>query len=328
MRPRSALGVDRKQGETMKRMLCAVVLSHARVDDAYRLRGGREGRQGEPVRAGAGEAGRVAFGGEQWGSALMTRGRRLAILFLAMVQGGAAYATGEDAFTCDSGLLESVAATLQASRADIGLSSCRRDPVVADQFIVAVVSPTEVAGQAVTSGDGEHFDLDVAIWNRRTHAVVAHRHDAGYLLSDASSLRSSSVDTARYILAPGIRAFGVRDVHYPDNTHSKWGETHLTLFVQQGDRIARIFASQVELLTDGGDTPTCTDAKRAIRTTVGTAKSLSHGYAELSVVTQDVTESGVPGKPCGPAKIERHQASYDGTTYAPVAIRMYLHPFD
>jgi hypothetical protein len=245
-----------------------------------------------------------------------------------MVQGGAAYATGENSLSCDNGLIESVATTLQASRADIGLSSCRRDPVTADQFIVAVVSPSDVSGQAVKSGDDEHFDLDVVIWNQRTHAVVAHRHDAGYLLSDASSLRSSSVDTARYVLAPGVRAFGVRDVHYPYNTHSKWGETHLTLFVQQGDRIERIFASQVELLTDGGDTPTCVDATRAIRTTVGAVTSQSHGYADLSVVTQDVTESGLPGKPCGPAKIERHQASYDGMTYAPVAIRMYLHPFD
>jgi hypothetical protein len=258
----------------------------------------------------------------------MTRGKRLAILFLAMVQGGAAHATGEEAVTCDSGLIESVAATLKAPRADIGLSSCRRDLVMADQFIVAVVSPSDVSEQAVTSGGGEHFDLDVVIWNQRTHNVLAHRHDAGYLLSDASSLRSSSVDTARYILAPGIRAFGVRDVHYPYNTHAKWSETHLTLFVQQGDRIARIFASQVELLTDGGDTATCVDATRAIRTTVGTTTSQSHGYADLSLVTQDVTESGVPGKPCGTAKIERHQVSYDGKTYAPVDVRMYLHALD
>jgi hypothetical protein len=252
----------------------------------------------------------------------------LAVVFLAVLQGGAAHATGEDSLSCDNRLIEAVATTLQASRADIGLSSCRRDPVTADQFIVAVVSPSDVSGQAAKNGDDEHFDLDVVVWNQRTHAIVAHRHDAGYLLSDASSLRSSSVDTARYVLAPGVRAFGFRDTHYPYNTHSRWGETRLTLFVQQGDRIERIFASQVELLTDGGSTPTCDDATRAIRTTVGTAKSQSHGYADLSVVTQDVTESGVPGKPCGPAKIERHQVSYDGTTFAPVAIRMYLHPFD
>jgi len=217
---------------------------------------------------------------------------------------------------------------VHAPRADIGLSSCRRDPVAADQFIVALVSPSEVSGQTAKRDDGEHFDLDVVIWNQRMHAVAAHRRDAGYFLSDASSLRSSSVDTARYILAPGVRAFGVRDIHYPYNTHSKWGETRLTLFVQKGDRIDRIFATQVELLTDGGNDPGCLDATRGIRTTVGTTTTQSHGYADLSVVTQDVTASDVSGKPCGPAKIERHQTSYDGATYGPVAIRMYLHPFD
>lgn len=258
----------------------------------------------------------------------MWRRGGLAIIFLAMVQGGAAYATGENSLSCDNGVIELVATKLQASRADIGLSSCRRDPVTADHFIVAVVSHSDVPRQAAKSGDDERFDLDVAIWNQRTHDVVAHRHDAGYLLSGASSLRSSTVDTARYTLAPGVRAFGVRDIHYPYNTHSKWSETYLTLFVQQGDRIERIFASQVELLTDGVDTPTCVDATRAIRTTVGTVTSQSHGYADLSVVTQDVTESGLHGKPCLPAKIERHQVSYGGTTYSPVAIRMYLHPFD
>jgi hypothetical protein len=246
---------------------------------------------------------------------------------LATGHSGAAYATGEDSPGCDSEVIGSVAEALHVSSVDIGLSSCRRDPVTKDQFIVALVSPSDAPGQVAKSGNDEHFDLDAVIWNQRTHAVVAHRHDAGYLLSDASSLRSSSVDTARYVLAPGVRAFGVRDVHYPSNTHSKWGETHLTLFVQQGDRIERIFASQVELLTDDGDTPTCVDATRAIRTTVGTVTSQSHGYADLSVVTRDVTESGLPGKPCGPAKIERHHVSYDGTTYGPVAIRMYLHPY-
>jgi hypothetical protein len=244
---------------------------------------------------------------------------------LATAHSGVAYATGEDSPGCDSEVIGSAAEALHVSSADISLSSCRRDPVMKDQFIVALVSPSAVPGQAAKSGDDEHFDLDVVIWNQRTHVVVAHRHDAGYLLSDASLLRSSSVDTARYALAPGVRAFGVRDIHYPYNTHSKWGETHLTLFVQQGDRIERVFASQVELLTDGGDTPACVDATRAIRTTVGTVTGQSHGYADLSVVTRDVTESGLSGKPCGPAKIERHQASYDGAAYGPVAIRMYLH---
>jgi hypothetical protein len=244
---------------------------------------------------------------------------------LATAHSGVAYATGEDSPGCDSEVIGSAAEALHVSSADISLSSCRRDPVMKDQFIVALVSPSAVPGQAAKSGDDEHFDLDVVIWNQRTHVVVAHRHDAGYLLSDASLLRSSSVDTARYALAPGVRAFGVRDIHYPYNTHSKWGETHLTLFVQQGDRIERVFASQVELLTDGGDTPACVDSTRAIRTTVGTVTGQSHGYADLSVVTRDVTESGLSGKPCGPAKIERHQASYDGAAYGPVAIRMYLH---
>jgi hypothetical protein len=61
---------------------------------------------------------------------------------------------------------------------------------------------------------------------------------------------------------------------------------------------------------------------------VGAVTSQSHGCADLSVVTQDVTESGLPGKPCSPAKIERHQASYDGAAYAPIAIWKYQLPFD
>ncbi|WP_369929480.1 hypothetical protein [Xanthomonas sp. NCPPB 2632] len=226
-------------------------------------------------------------------------------------------------------MIETVATMLQASRVDVGLSSCQRHPVTADQFIVAIVSPADVPRQATTGDGAEHFDLDVVLWNQRTQVVVAHRHDAGYLLSDASSLRASSVDTARYTLAPGVRAFGVRDIHYPYNTHSKWGETRLTLFVQHGDRFERIFATQVELLTDGDSTAACPDATRAIRTTVGTAPGRSHGYADLSVVARDANESGTTERACGsPGKVERHQTSYDGAAYGPVAIQMYLHPFD
>lgn len=253
----------------------------------------------------------------------------LVFVAIALANPGVTHATGDTSPGCDTGMIESVAAVLQAPHVDVGLSSCRRDPVTTNQFIVAIVSPAAVAGSSAKSDDAEHFDLDVALWNPDTQAIVAHRHDAGYLLSDALSLRASSVDTARYTLAPGVRAFGVRDIHYPHNTHSRWGETRLTLFVQHGDRIERIFATQVELLTDGESTAACPDATRAIRTTVGTAASQSNGYADLNVVTQDVTESGVPGKPCGPQrKVERHQVTYDGTTYGPVVIQMYIHPFD
>lgn len=258
-------------------------------------------------------------------------GWRSGLVFIALAVAGlgVAHATGDTSPDCDSGMIESVAAALQASRVDVGLSSCRRDPATANQFIVAIVSPAAGTASTAKSDDTEHFDLDVAFWNSKMQAVVAHRHDAGYLLSDASSLRASSVDTARYTLAPGIRAFGVRDIHYPYNTHSKWGETRLTLFVQHGERVERIFATQVELLTDGDSTAACPDATRAIRTMIGTATSQSHGYADLNVVTQDVMETGMPGKPCGPQKkVERHQTSYDGATYGPVVIQMYIHPFD
>lgn len=253
----------------------------------------------------------------------------LVFVSLAALGIGVAHAAGQVSPGCDAGIIESVAAAAQASRVDGGLSSCRRDPVTADQLIVALVSPSDVLGQSVRCDGEERFDLDVVLWDQRAQVVVAHRHDARYLLSDASSLRSSSIDTGRYVLAPGVRAFGVRDSHYPYNTHSKWRETHLTLFVPHGDRIERIFATQVELLTDGDSTTGCPDATRAIRTTVGTAPSRSHGYADLSVVTRDVIESGASGRVCGsPGKVERNQTSYDGATYAPVAIQMYLQPFD
>lgn len=206
---------------------------------------------------------------------------------------------------CGAEIIEAVAGELRLPTFDPALSSCRRDPVTSGTSIVAIVSPA----------DDEHFNLDVAIWDVRARKVVAKRRDPAYLVSDASSLRATEVDTARYQLAADVRAFGVRDVHYPYNTHSKWSETRLTMFVRRGEAIDRIFSTQVELLTDGGSSPGCDDATRAVRSAITIAPTGGHGFKDLLVVTHDSVESGVPGKSCKAATIDRQRLTYDGATY-------------
>jgi hypothetical protein len=151
---------------------------------------------------------------------------------------------------CEGGLLDSVVSATGLSNVDTFLSSCRKDPLQSGQAIVALVRPRTEGDHAGDAAGSTRFDVDMVIWDIAKQTIVARGSDPGVLLSDASPLRGTSIDTARYAVAPGVRAFGLRDEHFPHT------------------------------------------------------------------------------KPCGNIRTEKEVSTYDGTTYGPVAIRMYLHPFD
>jgi hypothetical protein len=235
----------------------------------------------------------------------------------------------EDRMLCEDGLLDSVVSATGLSNVDTFLSSCRKDPVQSGQAIVALVRPRTEGGHAGDAAGSTRFDVDMVIWDIAKQAIVARGTDPGVLLSDASPLRGTSIDTARYAVAPGVRAFGLRDEHFPHSHDSQWSETYLSLYVRKGDTIKRVFRTQVLLTVQGETSKTCNDPlQRAIRTTIGIGQARHEGYADLIVSTQDADEDGYPPKPCGNIRTEKEVSTYDGTTYGPVAIRMYLHPFD
>lgn len=220
-----------------------------------------------------------------------------------------------DPLACSSSLIETVSGARHLPDTDLNLSSCRRDPTFPSEWLVAVVSPTkkeptppdERAGPAT-------YDIDLIVWDAKQARSVASVHDEAALLSDASELRETHIDTGRYTLSGGVRAFGVRDVHYPRCHDCHFSEDFLTLYVRDGARLRRVLRTQVKLTTDGGIHTTCQDGVDIVQTFIQPATTTSHGWYDL-LLTTNTGNQEVSDKACGKARSSLLEVSYDGSTY-------------
>lgn len=244
----------------------------------------------------------------------------LAVVFYAALSSAASASKGDDPLACDKSVIGTVAEAMHKADTDTFLSSCRRDPTQPDQWIVSLLSPS--AGNIPDSDTW--YDLNVVIWNARQARVVASLREPKAILSDASELRSTSIDTGRYVLAEGVRAFGVRNNHYPRCHDCAWSETFLTLYVQRKEKIDRLFSTRIEQTTSAdGPAPECRDTVQAIRTTIAPGVHTSHGLRDLVVVTrsgddQSGVAPGPPAKACSPPFVQTRVVSYDGFSYGTI----------
>lgn len=244
----------------------------------------------------------------------------LAVVFYAALSFAVSASAGEDPLACESSVISTVAKAIHKTNTDLFRSSCRRDPVQADQWIVSLLSPS--AGN--TDADNMWFDVDLVIWNARQTRVMASLKQQKAILSDASELRETSIDTGRYNLAEGVRAFGVRNIHYPRCHDCEWSETFLTLYVQRKDKIDRLFSTRIEEATSAsGASSECRDPIHVVRTTIATGDHTSHGFRDLVAVTRNADEESgaAPGsapESCSPPSVETRVVSYDGTSYGTI----------
>jgi hypothetical protein len=128
------------------------------------------------------------------------------------------------------------------------------------------------------------------------------------------------IDTARYLLAPEVRAFGVvissadRGPSCPDSGY----EHELTLFVPDGEKLRPVFDTYLSLWQAIGNDPKCPPVNSESATlTIGIGKGSSHGFADLVVTAQrQVDRSNDDGSDEKvQSKTVRKTVQYDGHTY-------------
>ena len=150
-------------------------------------------------------------------------------------------------------------------------------------------------------------NLVVALIEAKTMTIRATYQ--GVLLEDSTwsvvqgSLR---LDTARYDLAPGVRAFGIDLSSDPvDNAVVRGGVTATrSLFVQQGTQLRLVLDGFVlTTSTKAADGVTKTSSKMAIES------HASHGLADMLVTRSIDPASGSPAK-------DHATLAFDGTRYA------------
>jgi hypothetical protein len=170
------------------------------------------------------------------------------------------------------------------------------------------------------------FDLDVLVvqqadnGNTERATIVSRLFQPSALSEDAIRINEIKVDTARYILAPDARAFGLRIVRQGSSRLNPYSNETLSLYVPQGPKLARVLDELEMTLERGESDGNCPANFETVRGTLSIARSTSHGYADLLLrQTRTDTRSTAQGEECvtqeRPAKFSSQALRYDGTAY-------------
>lgn len=170
-------------------------------------------------------------------------------------------------------------------------SDCRLDPAHDDRAIVALtyVPGEERTGKTLDINPGSR-DLDIVILKLSDDSILARGHWDGEIQDDAEHLEVFGIDTGRYILAPGKRAFGIRTSNSTHCTcaNSTWGG--LILFAQNGYRVDRLLATSMhgwQADSDGYEEnrPLCSKSYTEQQSTIVVGQHKEHGMADLDQLT-------------------------------------------
>lgn len=209
----------------------------------------------------------------------------------------------------------------------IAATACKAMPDEPGTTIAIVAFDTHHVGQ--DSDDG-HLNQVVALVEGDT-VVAAHR---SVIEEDAATqVGSFRVDTARYQLAPDVRAFGTvfdsaaRGPSCPDAST----DNELTLWVREGKKLRPVFGTNLDgwISIDEDACGAGVEGSRSESThmTVAIAQTATHGWADL-VLTAHIARSRVTDEKDADLgkRTVRRIVKYDGKSYGIDMYRTFWYP--
>ncbi|WP_339453298.1 hypothetical protein [Pseudomonas sp. EA_5y_Pfl2_R50] len=168
--------------------------------------------------------------------------------------------------------------------------------------------------------DAGAFDLDLAILNASDARPIATYRKPGAYNSDAVRLEDVRIDTARYRLTPGVRAFGLRSRFSHSSRANPYEKTDLALYVREGAELRPVLEGLVVAKSNGEFTNDCEGYVKKIRRTVEIGSTSHHGLADLLITTNGTKVTNTQsGKEClsktAYLKQTRITLVYDGQQY-------------
>lgn len=196
---------------------------------------------------------------------------------------------------------------------------CKTWPGDPRKTIVAIAryKPGSWFGSPAAFGEGL-YDLDVVIVDTETGSVFHRLVEKDTLTSDAESLDGISVDTARYVLAPGLRAFGVKANNYHRGGTSSERIT-LRLYAVTKGTLKQVMAPLLTRFAVSNAGGFDCDYYRVKERTISVGKKSSYGYADLLVNERreesEVTYSGESCTAVMQKTKRRYVIRFDGSQY-------------
>ncbi|MCP2072457.1 UNVERIFIED_ORG: hypothetical protein J2Y77_001893 [Pseudomonas lini] len=205
-------------------------------------------------------------------------------------------------------------------RPDLKLDSehavCRINPANSSQVLAAL----PFAENVDEDGQGE-YGLAVVVANASSGKIVAHHYQAASISSDAVYFESLSLDTARYQLAPQIRAFGVRVAYQGSSRVNPFSSTTLNLYVLDGPALRPVMNTLEVSRSNGEWDGSCTgDFIQTLRT-VSIGDTSKNGLARMYVNQKTInTQNHTRGEDCenvvGKPTVAKFTLEYDGNQYS------------
>ena len=231
---------------------------------------------------------------------------------------------------CESGLAERMHAKLHPQRQlDQERAACKPWLAFPGRSIVVLPMPRPSSEPGVTA-----YDLEVLViqrpdnGNTERDTILSRVFEPAALTEDAITIQDIRIDTARYLLAPGVRAFGVRVRYRGSSRANPFATETMQLYAAQGATLRRVL-EEIELDMDRGEWDTsCAGRFEQVRGSVSVAAGVTQSFADL-LVQRDHTESRAEmqeGGECAekalPSRHRNYTLRYDGERYrVPKALR-------
>lgn len=216
---------------------------------------------------------------------------------------------------CDAQLTAWAAALQPGRTLDQEQAACKVWP--ADEAVTLAVLPfAQQPGK-----DGETvYDLEVLTADSATGKVLAHLNRKAVITSDAIQFSSLTLDTARYQLSPGVRAFGVRIGYRGSSRVDPYESDVLSLYVIDGTRIRPVLDNLVMTKGSGEWDGNCAGDFSNTTRTMSVAPARSSGYALLKISeTTQQEHAKMNGNDCDRSDVEKAHTNftldYNGTRY-------------
>ncbi|MDR0212263.1 MAG: hypothetical protein LBJ33_24260 [Pseudomonas putida] len=155
---------------------------------------------------------------------------------------------------------------------------CKANPADPGQVLAAL--PIETNVDEYRQGE---YGLEVVVADAASGRIIAHHYQEAAIVSDAVQFSSLAMDTARYQIAPGLRAFGVRVGHTGASRVNPFGSSTLKLYVYDGTQLRQVMNELVVSSSGGEWDGVCAGEFNDTQRTLAIGKPGKDGFASLRV---------------------------------------------
>lgn len=164
---------------------------------------------------------------------------------------------------------------------------CKVNPGDSSQVLAALPFVDEA------SEDQSLYGLEVLVADAASGKVIAHWYQPAAIESDAYRFTGLKLDTARYQLAPGQRAFGVRISHEGSSRVNPFGSETLSLYLNDGSRLRQIMNKVVVSDNSGEWDGSCAGDFNETTRTLSLGKPGKNGFVSLRFTEKSVDQHNV-----------------------------------